>query len=49
MKKLLILLVVGLAFSGFTMITIYGNWQIAAGIFLLMWADNIDKDKNSKT
>ena len=33
---------IALFFSGLAVITIYGNWQIAAGIFMLKCADIID-------
>ena len=38
-----IFLTITLAITGFVLIVVYANWQIALGIFLLMWADNIDK------
>lgn len=30
-----------LLFIAISLIVIYGNWQIALGVFLLVWANNI--------
>lgn len=31
-----------LAGSGFALLWVYGSWQIALGVFLLIWANNIE-------
>lgn len=35
-----------LGITGIAVVTMYGGWQIAAGVFVMMWADNLSKEVN---
>lgn len=39
----LIILGIVLYVSGFSLMVIYTNWQAALGIFLLLWATNVER------
>jgi hypothetical protein len=39
------LLIISLGTIGILLIAKYSSWQVALGVFSLMWADNIDKAK----
>ena len=34
-------LIIGIV--GTTLVVIYGSWQIAVGVILILWADNLSK------
>ncbi len=48
MKIALSILTVLLYITGFTVVTIYSNIQVSLGIFILMWASNLERNANKE-
>ena len=47
-KRYLQIIALVLGISGACMICHFGNWELAIGIGLVLWADNIDKALKEK-
>lgn len=39
---------IGVSLVGTWMLWRFGGWQIAAGVFLVLWGDNIDKARRPR-